>query len=361
MFAPSQAFENEIDQMKKYVSDIKGADTDLTDAMNKELIKSFTKVNTELDCIYQKLKILREIVDKCGDGRSTIKKLFAEFTPLINGMSSQCSFKEVITEEAFQNFLDEAMKAMSLQSVCVRNNPNKLQLACKNWYNGLSLVENSNTIEDTTVADIEYYLSKCEGGYVTKDTETSICSMKEEGKPLSGIINKYRKFNEQQITNIYKIVCKLSRSTVLAEQICILKNHEGMRLDIIQIKFSQYTTLDVKTVYDKCTSITEMLPKDKKVICNLIKAGFDMDEHLSMWQPLFQKYGEDFVKTFSKTCPSKGILDISPKDKQLICNMKVASIGFDDEVMWQPLFDTYGKDRVKQYFENCVSTEKDLI
>ena len=361
MFAPSQVFGNEIDQMKEYVSDIKGADTDLTNTMNKELIKSFTKVNTELDCIYQKLKILREIVDKCGDGRSTRKKLFVEFTPLIKGLPSQCSFKEVMTEETFQNFLNEIMEAMTLQSICVRNNPNKLQLACKNWYNGLSLVENSNTIEDTTAADIEYYISKCEGGYITKDTETSICSMKEEGKPLSGIINEYRKFNEEQITNIYKIVCKLSRSTVLAEQICFLKNYESMRLEIIQNKFSQYTTLDVKTVYDKCASITEILSNDKKAICNLIKAGFDMDEHFSMWQPLFEKYGEELVRTFCKTCPSKDVLDVSLNDKQLKCNMKVARMGFDDEIMWQPLLDKYGKDRVKQCFEKCLSTEKDFI
>ena len=291
-------FTAEVTKMEVYLKNIQSATVEEIDKMNKGLIQCMTKINTRFDCLFHKLKSIRQVIDKCENGEAIINKLFQVFLNNLHNIPNYChEYDTQITRETFDLLIEKSMKFKNLQVNCIRNNPTKLKLACMQHQSGLSNDEIIKIIENVTVDDIEYFISNCKKGKISKNEEKAICSLKELGVDLETIIIQYKQFDENEISNIFATKCLIT--DLLKERMCAMKMN-GETLDEIQNTFTGYSAREIESVLEIC--VKEITPSDKKQICNLKELGFDINETNALWEVLFSKYSRQIVVDHYAQC-----------------------------------------------------------
>ena len=284
--------------MEEYLENIQSATAEEIDKMNKDLIQCMAKINTRFDCLFHKLKSIRQVIDKCENGEATINKLFQVFTNNLHNIPNYChEYDTQITRETFDLLIEKSMKFKNLQVNCIRNNPTKLKLACIQHQIGLSNDEIIKIIEDVTVDDIEYFISNCKKGKTSKNEEEAICSLKEHGIDLETIISQYKQFDENEISNIFATKCLIT--DLLEERICAMKM-SGETLNEIKNTFTGYNAGEIQSVFQSC--LIEITPNDKNQICNLKELGFDINETNALWKVFFSKYSRKIVVDHYAQC-----------------------------------------------------------
>ena len=215
-------FTTEVTKMKEYLENIQSATAEEIDKMNKGLIQCMAKINTRFDCLFHKLKSIRQVIDKCENGEATINKLFQVFTNNLHNIPNYChEYDTQITREKFDLLIEKSMKFKNLQVNCIHNNATKLKLACIQHQSGLSNDEIIKRIKDVTVDDMEYFISNCKKGKISKNEEEGICSLKELGIDLETLTSQYKQFDENEISNIFATKCLIT--DLLEERICAMK------------------------------------------------------------------------------------------------------------------------------------------
>ena len=132
-------FTTEVTKMKEYLENIQSATAEEIGKMNKGLIQCMAKINTRFDCLFHKLKSIRQVIDKCENGEATINKLFQVFTNNLHNIPNYChEYDTQITREKFDLLIEKSMKFKNLQVNCIHNNATKLKLACIQHRSGLS-------------------------------------------------------------------------------------------------------------------------------------------------------------------------------------------------------------------------------
>lgn len=64
--------------IQNYVDQIREADDDKTDKLNKMVITAFGNINFKLDCLRSKLAIVAGVRDGCANGVANFDKLFED-------------------------------------------------------------------------------------------------------------------------------------------------------------------------------------------------------------------------------------------------------------------------------------------
>ena len=291
-------FTAEVTKMEVYLKNIQSATVEEIDKMNKGLIQCMTKINSRFDCLFHKLKSIRQVIDKCENGEAIINKLFQVFINNLHNIPNYFhEYDTQITRETFDLLIEKSMKFKNLQVNCIRNNPTKLKLACMQHQSGLSNDEIIKIIENVTVDDIEYFISNCKKSKISKNEEKTICSLKELGVDLETIIIQYKQFDEKEISNIFATKCLIT--DLLKERMCAMKMN-GETLDEIQNTFTGYSAGEIESVLESC--VKEITPSDKKQICNLKELGFDINETNALWEVLFSKYSRQIVVDHYAQC-----------------------------------------------------------
>ena len=264
------------DDIQKYVDQIKNADYDKTDQLNKMAITALGKINYKLDCLRSKLSIVAGVTDGCATGAATFDKLFEDAKSREKKIVDTCIDQNYMTKSGLQETTVETMKLQNLQPICIRNNPTKKTLACTNWYDDMPDDENMRRVGDVLVEDIKFFVSTCPPAPVTEVIKGTICQKKTESTVLSVILELYKKYDQVAVASTYDN-CELNH--LQKESLCNMKR-DGYTLENVQVKFTLYNPTVIMQVFNNCPklSVVELNTFDHKTICNLRSKGLKPDD-----------------------------------------------------------------------------------
>ena len=287
--------------IQNYVDQIREADDDKTDKLNKMVITAFGNINFKLDCLRSKLAIVAGVRDGCANGVANFDKLFEDAKSREKNIVDTCIDQQFMTKSGLQETTSEAMKLENLQPICIRNNPTKKALACTNYYDNVPDEENMRRVGDLTIEDIEFFISSCPPAPITEVTKIGICQKKEQNAVLSEVLGFYKKHNQTAVQSIYDN-CELS--DLQKESVCNMKRN-GLTLANVQTKFSLYSLAIVEKVFNSCTKLDTVDENtfDHSTICNLRSNGiFPDDPKLGfLYDSLKAKYTDAAIENV--VCP----------------------------------------------------------
>ena len=300
--------------IQNYVDQIREADEDKTDKLNKMVIAAFGKINFKLDCLRSKLAIIAGVRDGCGNGTASFDNLFEDAKSREKQIVDTCIDQQFMTKSGLQEITSEAMKLDNLQPICIRNNPTKKALVCTNYYNNIPDDENMREVGDVTIEDIEFFVASCPPAPIFEVTKIAICQKKTQNADLSEILDFYKKHNQTAIQSIYDN-CELS--DLQKESVCNMKRN-GLSLANIQTKFPLYSPAIVENVFNSCSKLDTVDENklDHLTICNLRSNGIfpDNPNFGFIYDSLKSKYTDAAIENV--VCPKVGILTIRKRNPQ---------------------------------------------
>ena len=292
------------DNIQKYVDQIKEADYDKTDQLNKMVITALGIINYKLDCLRSKLSIVAGVRDGCATGAATFDKLFEDAKSREKKIVDTCINQNYMTKSGLQETTAETMKLQNLQPICIRNNPTKKTLACTNWYDDMSDDENMRKVGDVSIEDIKFFVSTCPPAPVAEVTKGTICQKKRENTVLSVILELYIKYDQAAVRLTYNN-CELSN--LQKESLCNMKRN-GFTLENVHAKFTLYNPTVIKQVFDNCPKLAVVEPNtlDHKMICNYRGRGWTPDDPVygSLYDGVRAKYTDAAIANV--VCPGQG-------------------------------------------------------
>ena len=297
--ANAQDYTDDINQavtdIQYYLDNIKDADITETETLNKLLISAFSKINFKLQCLWSKLSLITSIFLDCADGNGDMEALYEKALKLEpSKIDEKCNENTTyFTYEELKNVTEEAMILSKKQTVCIRNNQEKLDLACRDWYDDVTVSESAVNV-GVTEDDINYFIALCLPGDVTSTVSDAICSSKQEKLELNEAIREYYKYNSTQVTSTYDL-CPLTEAQI--EAICGLKD-DGYSLDHVVGEYSRYPIENVTQAYDGCVQKAEVTPADGTQICLLHGAGIPFDSPTGLWDLYLDRYGQTLIEEY---------------------------------------------------------------
>ena len=294
--------------VKTYISQIKAANDEKTDQLNKMLISALARINFRLDCVRSKLSIIATLALNCARGSNNFDMLYTDAKNAEKKkVTDACIANNFMTKPEIKNITEESMLLQNKQVICIRNNQGKKDYVCSQWYLDVisSIIESQ--VSGVTLADVEYFISVCPPGNVRDIQKTAICSEKERFITPANVTKKFWKFDATQVKKAYNS-CSLTQ--LQKEDICRLKQNL-FTVEKVQGKYMYYPAQNVSAVFNSCVSYAniEDSPLDKVMMCNLQKTpGFEYGKPggAVFWDGYIKKYGTAQIEAHIKTCAPAG-------------------------------------------------------
>lgn len=367
--------------IQRYINEIKNANDEQTDRLNKLLISALVRINYKLECVRSKLSIIATLAKNCAGGTKNFDSLYVDAKNAERRkVTAACIANNYMSKPEIKNITQESMLARKKNIICVRNSHSKRDAVCGKWYLDLSPSEIEKVLKKTenlTLADVLYFISICPPGEVQDVQKTAICSEKANFATQADVAKKYYKFELAQVRSAYNN-CALSVAN--KNTICSMKK-DGHSLTVVQKKLGYYPPDNVSVVYKSC--VAKITPFDAQFMCtlqknNMIKYGTPAGK--SLWDPYVRKYGQAQVEAHIKTCaPASGdwpnltyrkyqeLFDlpyITPNDvdKDEMCALQNNGIKFWDpsyHEIWKIYFTKFGKKVVETLLKSCTPSYKD--
>ena len=294
--------------VKTYISQIKAANDEKTDQLNKMLISALASINFRLDCVRSKLSIIATLGLNCARGSNNFDTLYTDAKNAEKKkVTDACIAKNFMTKPEVKNITEESMLLQNKQVICIRNNQGKKDYVCSQWYLD---VENSTIVSQVngvTLADVEYFISVCPPGNVRGIQKTAICSEKERFVTPANVTKKFYKFDVTQVLNAYNS-CSLTQ--LQKDDICKMKQNL-FTVDKVLGKYMYYPAQNVSAVFNSCVSFANIddSPLDKVMMCNLQNTpGFEYGNSggALFWDGYIKKYGTAQIEAHIITCAPAG-------------------------------------------------------
>ena len=288
--------QSAINNMKYFVDNIDFADQATTDTLLQNLINDVTAANRELECIYDKARILRQSIDNCLTGKSDLYKIFQVAATANNNLKTTgCKNLPDFEESDFNATIENFAKTENKSTNCVLNNPDVIALMCRKHLDGTT---NSALAQEykTTLQETEEIVSNCKIDVVDKYTKDVVCIRKQNSKTLAEVINEFNKFDVDKITEVYK-ECQLSESQ--KGNVCTKKN-SGFDLNYIHNLYKLYSLQLIQEVYDACILVINKA--GQQAICVFKKFGVTVENPNAVTLPLIKTYGEAAVRKVYDSC-----------------------------------------------------------
>ena len=296
--------------VEKYVSEIKVANDERTDQLNKVLISALGKINFRLDCGRSKLSIIASLTRSCEHGLDTFDRLY---TDAVNAqkkkVTKSCIANNYMTKPEIKKFTKIRMLLQNKHVICIRNNKIKQDLVCSRWYFDTKKSVIASEVHGVTLADVEYFIKKCPPGNVVHIQQITICSQKEKFSSPANVSDYFWKLNVSLIRKAYDS-CPLTQQQ--KDDIC-KKKQNSKTFEHVQENYLYYPREIVLAVFSSCKPFADLSKAnlDKVMMCNLqkfpnLKYGKPLGE--SFWATYKKKYGRAQIEDLIPNCV------LSPRD-----------------------------------------------
>ena len=288
--------QSAINNMKYFVDNIDLANQTTTDTLLQNLINDVIAANRELECIYDKARILRQSIDNCLTGKSDLYKIFQVAVTANNNLKTTgCKNLPDFKESDFNAAIEDFAKTENKSTNCVLNNPDVITLMCRKHFDGTT---NSALGQEykTTLQETEEIVSNCKIDIVDTYTKDVVCIRKKNSKTVAEVIKEFNKFDADKITEVYE-ECQLSESQ--KEDVCIKKN-AGFDLNYIHNLYKLYSIHHIQEIYDLCILVISKVAQ--QAICVFKNFGVTVENPNQVTLPLIETYGKTAVQKVYDSC-----------------------------------------------------------
>ena len=285
-----------INNMKHFVDNIDPADQATTDTLLQNLITDVTAANRELECIYDKARILRQSIDNCLTGKSDLNEIFQVAVTANNNLKTTgCKNLPDFEESDFNAAIENFAKTENKSTNCALNNPDIIALMCRKHLDGTT---NSALAQEykTSLQETEEIVANCKIDTVDKYTKDVICIRKMNSKTVAEVIKEFNKFDGDKITELYE-ECQLSESQ--KENVCTKKN-SGYDLNYIRNLYKLYSVQHTQEIYEAC--ILVISKTGQQAICVFKNFGVTVENPNQVTLPLIENYGKAAVQKVYDSC-----------------------------------------------------------
>ena len=288
--------QSAISNMKYFVDNIDLADQATTDTLLQNLINDVTAANRELECIYDKARILRQSIDNCLTGKSDLNEIFQVAVTANNNLKTTgCKNLPDFEESDFNAAIENFAKTENKSTNCALNNLDIIALMCRKHLDGTT---NSALAQEykTSLQETEEIVANCKIDTVDKYTKDVICIRKMNSKTVTEVIKEFNKFDGDKITELYE-ECQLSESQ--KENVCTKKN-SGYDLNYIHNLYKLYSVQHIQEIYEACILVISKI--GQQAICVFKNFGVTVENPNQVTLPLIENYGKAAVQKVYDSC-----------------------------------------------------------
>lgn len=282
-----------------FLNQIKDADYDQTNTLQKRLDKALSSVSYTIDCFKKKITTLTYTHRECAKGKGTMERIF-EFAldfyrPNDLGCTSETGHAYT-SFEATKSYIEQRMVTENKQADCILNSEDMKTLVCSYYVRGY---ENADIEREcgVTAAQVSYFVAICPPGEITPVLKTRLCLFKPFFN-LQYAKDLYSRYNQQDLEDAFNSCSLPATMPDSVKQIICSKKKMGESKIAIRTAFNQWPTSTVDGAYNSCTE--PKIPDDvRNNICDL-RNKFDLS--LFVIVNSYKQYPAAKVEETYKSC-----------------------------------------------------------